>query len=108
MSKYNFIFIRIAKTALWAFLSTVFVVKAGGLSFDLSDATIGLAIISTLVAVQNLYISPTSSLGRGLSTFYQVGIGAWATMGFDFSYAAITASLAAGLSASFNFIKETI
>lgn len=99
--------IRIAKTVAFALVGTVIVQGATGITFDLSTAALSLAIIAALVGVQNLFISPDSTLGRSLSTFIQVFIGTWAATGFLFELAVITAAFSAAVGAVINLIIKT-
>lgn len=99
--------VRIGKTVAFALIGTIIVQSSTGIAFDLSTGALSLAIIAALVGIQNLFISPESTLGRSLSTFLQVFIGTWAASGFSFELAVLTAAFSAAIGAVINLIIKT-
>lgn len=89
--------VRILKTALETFLVAVPLTASGLL--DLSDAGVAIGVTAALVAVQNLFVSATSAVGRALSTFWQVFVGTWSSQGFAASSEALSTSAIAAVSA---------
>ena len=101
------IVIRVGKTFIFAFISIVVVDTGTQLTISLSDATVALALVTAFVAVQNLFVSPVSTVGRSLSTFIQTFVATWAATGFEFTTAAVTAAVAAAVGAFVNFTVKT-